>query len=125
MLEHTAVPYLVEPVALPPRSPNEKMTTATSAEVGVTQTFDPYALVAARPNPPATSSSYSGPSAAASERVLEPLLAPRPEQSIEQDRSMRAEIATVPGLVDTLNRLLSRLPVGGEQGEQPPSYMEQ
>lgn len=33
-----------------------------------------------------------------------------------------AVIAAVPGLVDTLDRILSRLPRGGLDGEEPPQY---
>jgi hypothetical protein len=41
----------------------------------------------------------------------------------QQQRPVEEDIANVPGLVDTLNRLLQRLPVGGQQhDEPPPSY---
>lgn len=127
MLEHTPVPYSVEPLNLEPRSPNEKTVmlshSTASPDVSSMHQFDPYAAVNAN-RPPHThaSSSASAPSAASAQPAAEP--EPVVQPAMSEDRSMTADIANVPGLVDTLNRLLQRLPVGGAHGEEPPSYGE-
>lgn len=115
MLEHTPVPYNVEPIAISSRRPNGKMnpTSATILDIE-TQPHNPHAPLDSRPAIPQAPLSHSGPSAHR--------MNPASPDANADGRIVAADINAIPGLIDTLNIMLSTLPFGSEQGEQPPSY---
>lgn len=125
MLETTAISYNVERTIpnLPPWPPNSKHSAGRSPPQMSSAPLRDYVAVdpnAERPSfgqaleasTPSSSSTLSMPAAA-------PPMAPEPPAG-----NVSEGINTVPGLVSTINELLSRLPRGSVHGEAPPMYGE-